>query len=348
MARLDPPAPKFKVAPTMADVARVAGVSAMTVSRALREDGSVSKATRARVLEVIDDLGYVPDQAAGALSSGRSGLVGMIAPSFTSAMHGQVARGLNATLTKAGLQLFIGFADFQEEREEQALEALLRRRPEAVVLSGGRHTAKVTRMLANAAVPVVEFFCSPEAPMQHVVAVDLRGAGRLAAERLAARGRRSLVVLGESDGFDVATQERARGACDEAARRGLPEPTMICGAGAVTPIDFGAHVVAEMLTRRPDVDGVICFNDGVAIGVIAGLRRLGRRVPDDVAVIGFGDHEVGRHLDPALTTIGFNAPALGVEVGKVLLSAFEAVRGSEEAKPYRLSLGVELVGRDSA
>ncbi|GLK77772.1 LacI family transcriptional regulator [Methylopila jiangsuensis] len=332
----------------MADVAKVAGVSAMTVSRALREDASVSKATRARVLEVIDDLGYVPDQAAGALSSGRSKLVGMIAPSFTSAMYGAVARGLDATLTKAGLQLFLGFADFQEEREEQALEALLRRRPEAVVLSGGRHTPKAMRMLANASVPVVEFFCAPVSPAHHVVAVDLRAAGRLAVERLAAGGRRSLVVIGESDGLDIAAQERAIGAREAAAEKGFREPTALYGAGAVAPIDFGAHIVGEMLARRPDVDGVVCGNDGVAIGVIAGLRRHGRRVPDDVAVIGFGDHEVGRHLDPALTTIGFNAPSLGVEVGKVLLSAFEAVRAGDEIKPYRLSIGVELVGRDSA
>lgn len=348
MARLDPSTIKAKSAPTMADVAKVAGVSAMTVSRALREDASVSKATRARVLEVIDDLGYVPDQAAGALSSGRSGLVGMIAPSFTSPMYGSVARGLNATLTKAGLQLFLGFADFQEEREEQALEALLRRRPEAVVLSGGRHTSKVARMLANASVPVVEFFCAPEDPLQHVVAVDLRAAGRLAVERLSAQGRRSLVVIKESDSLDIAAQERALGARDAAAKRNLPPPTVLSGVGAMTPIDFGAHMVGEMLERRPDVDGVICSNDGVAIGVIAGLRRLGRRVPDDVAVVGFGDHEVGRHLEPALTTIGFNAPSLGVEVGKVLLSAFEAARAGEEIKPYRLSIGVELVGRESA
>lgn len=332
----------------MADVAKVAGVSAMTVSRALREDASVSKATRARVLEVVDDLGYVPDQAAGALSSGRSGLVGMIASSFTDPMYGSVARGLNATLTRAGLQLFLGFADFQEEREEQALEALLRRRPEAVVLNGGRHTAKVARMLGNASVPVVEFFCVPEHPLQHVVAVDLRAAGRLAVERLAARGRRSIVVVGESDGLDVAAHERALGAREEVSRRGLPEPTLLCGPGAVTPIDFGAHMAGEMLTRRPDVDGVVCSSDGVAIGMIAGLRRLGRRVPDDVAVVGFGDHEVCRHLDPALTTIGFNAPSLGVEIGKVLLSAFEAGRAGEQIKPYQLSIGVELMGRESA
>ncbi|MFD1703135.1 LacI family DNA-binding transcriptional regulator [Methylopila henanensis] len=337
-----------KSAPTMSDVARLAGVSAMTVSRALRHDGAVSQKTRDKVLAVVDELGYVPDQAAGALSSGRSSLVGMIAPALVNPIFGMVARGLNDTLTPLGLQLFIGFSDYGAEREEHMLESMLRRRPEAIAIAGEIRSERATRMLLNAGVPVVEFLHRPAEPIRHVVAIDHVAVGRAVAQHFVQSGRKRLAAIIGRERLTSNTTDRAEGLREGARQAGLAPVRLISAGGPLALAEQGVRAAAEIIENLAEIDAVLCPHDITAIAVIGELRRRGARVPDDIAVFGFGDHEVARHTLPALTTIGFNAGLMGVEIGKLMINAFEASRLGQDAAPFNVTLDFEVIVRDSA
>lgn len=141
---------------TMAEVAKYVGVSAMTVSRAFRQDASVSEETRKRIMEAVDALGYVLDLSAGSLSSRRSGFIAALVPSINNSNFSDTARGMTDALQNTGLQLLLGYTDYSTEKEEELIEAMLRRRPEGIILTGGSHTARARRMLVKAGIPVVE------------------------------------------------------------------------------------------------------------------------------------------------------------------------------------------------
>jgi LacI family gluconate utilization system Gnt-I transcriptional repressor len=317
----------------MADVAKLAGVSAMTVSRALRQDGSVSDRTRARVLEVIDEVGYVPDQAAGALSSGRSGLIAVIMPTFTVPPFALIARGLNDTLTAEGLQLFIGFSEYSPEREEQVLAAALRRRPEALAIVGVEYTDRTTRLLEAADIPVIECIQSAGQGVDHLVAIDQAAAGRVVVRHLASRGRRRIAVAASRQDPDAGECDRIVGVTTAARELGLDQPIVLRHSSPLAPLDQGLRAAAEALDRHPDVDALVCMNDYAAVGAVGELRRRGRSAPADLAVVGFGDSDIARHVEPAITTIGFNPVVVGVEIGKMVLSTRDAARLGRKLPP---------------
>ena len=133
----------------MLDVANRAGVSAMTVSRALRNGASIAAETRDRIKAAIDELGYVLDQSAGSLSSKRTAFVAALIPSINNSNFADTARGLTDALAGSGLQLLLGYTDYSVEKEEQLVESMLRRRPEAIVVTGGAHTLRARKLLEN-------------------------------------------------------------------------------------------------------------------------------------------------------------------------------------------------------
>lgn len=332
----------------MADVARLAGVSAMTVSRALRRDASVSDSTRARVLEVVDEIGYVPDQAAGALSSGRSGLVAAIMPTLTIPLFAFVSRGLSDTLRKEGLQLFLGSSDYSIEAEEDILRGVLRRRPEAIVLTGVGQSSKAARMLAGAGIPVVEFLDAADPPIDHVIALDVAAIGRATVEHLAGKGRRKIAIVASAAADDRRGAARIAGLLAAAHEAGLPQPIVIRRGSPGSPVEQGARGAIEAVERGTDTDALVLMSDYAAMGALTALRELGVDVPGQIAVFGFGDCEIARHLRPALTTISFSPVAAGVEMGKVVLSALDAARIGKPVPPYRLKLDFQLIERESA
>ena len=149
----------------MADVAAAAGVSPMTVSRAFRSDASVGGATRARILRIADDMGYVFDSTASNLRSQRTGFVATTIPSLNNANFADTVRGLTETLADHDLQDLLGYTDYNTATEERLVGQLLRRRPDAIVVTGGTHTARTRMLLGAAGVPVVEMWDLPDDPI---------------------------------------------------------------------------------------------------------------------------------------------------------------------------------------
>src|SRR5690606_2896208 len=142
--------------PTMADVARLTGVSPMTVSRAVKDDSLIRNETREAILKAADDLGYVFDSTASNLRSQRTGFVAVTIPSINNANFADTVGGLSEVLATAGMQTLLGYTNYDVHKEEELIEQLLRRKPQAIVVTGGRHTPRGRRLLENAHIPVVE------------------------------------------------------------------------------------------------------------------------------------------------------------------------------------------------
>ena len=332
--------------PTMSDVARAAGVSPMTVSRALRGDPTAAPATRARIVAIADELGYVLDASAAALSSRRSGFIAVTLPSLNNANFADTLRGLTEGLAATPLQILLGYTDYNTAEEERLIASLLRRQPEAVVATGGAHTPRARRLLAGAGIPVIEMWDLPSDPIGHVVGFSNAEASALMVRRLHDKGYRAMGFLGVATTRDTRGGDRLRGfRCALAALDLSPHRVVEVGAPPVTMAQ-GAEAMAQMVTRFPDVDAVLCVSDLSAMGALHEARARGLRVPQDVAVAGFGDFDLAAYTLPALTTINVDAHEIGRQVAQVALGAIGPQPA--DAAPQRLRTAIRIVERESA
>jgi len=332
--------------PTMSDVARAAGVSPMTVSRALRGDPTAAPATRARIVAIADELGYVLDASAAALSSRRSGFIAVTLPSLNNANFADTLRGVTEGLAATPLQILLGYTDYDIGEEERLIASLLRRQPEAIVVTGGAHTPRARRLLAGAAIPVVEMWDLPADPIGHVVGFSNAEASALMVRRLHEKGYRAMGFLGVATSRDTRGGDRLRGFRRALGEIGLSAHRVVeVGAPPVT-MPQGAQAMGRMLETFPDVDVVLCVSDLSAMGALHEAHARGLRMPQQVAVAGFGDFDLAAYTLPALTTINVDAREIGRQVARVVLGAV----GPHPAHPapQRLTTTIRIVERDSA
>ncbi len=339
--------PRKKTA-TIGDVSRLAGVSSMTVSRVIRSPDLVVAATRARVNEAIADLGYVPNRAAGGLSSRRTGFIALMLPTLTNANFSAVAHGLTESLRAADFQLLIAYTDYSLEEEERQLRNLLARRPEAIVLTGGVHRRAAARLLIASDVKVVEIADLPSRPIEHAVGFSNYQAGRTAARHLIDKGfQRIGAVAGshEGDVIDHRGEERMRGFEDELRLAGLSTSHVLRHGLPPVSYDHGAASAALLLGRKPRVEAVFAVSDLSAVGFVMECQRQGVAVPDELSVMGFGDFEIGREINPPLTTVHVDFRALGQRTGQMLLELLAS--GEEEPARRFIDVGLSIIERAS-
>jgi LacI family gluconate utilization system Gnt-I transcriptional repressor len=310
-------------APTMADVARLAGVSPMTVSRAFKTDSSVSEATREAILKAADALGYVFDSTASNLRSQRTDFVAVTIPSINNANFAETVRGLSEGLKSRGLQILLGYTDYDMAEEERLIEQFLRRRPEAIVVTGGRHTPRARRMLENAGIPVIETWDLPEAPIGHVVGFSNAGAVRVMVDHFVARGLSRIAFIGGDTSRDTRGADRRAGFIAAMKAHGLDATRLI--AAGVPPISMreGAEAMGRLLDTLPDTEAVICVSDLSAFGALTECQRRGIAVPDRIGIAGFGDYEIAGIAVPALTTINPFPREIGARTAALILDVLD-------------------------
>jgi LacI family transcriptional regulator, gluconate utilization system Gnt-I transcriptional repressor len=331
----------------MRDVARSLGVSTMTVSRALRADSSVAPATREAVLKAVEALGYVPDQIAGSLSSRRSGFVAVLVPSLNNPHFSETVLELSQLFDPLGLQLLIGDTNYDRQREEALVRAFLARKPEALVLTCDGHTEGTTRLLTNAGMPIIEIWDRPTQPIQHVVGFSNREAMRALVASTIAKGYRRITFVGESADEGTRGEARRLGYVDAVAEGGLG-PARICSiAPPPAAMIHGDEGLAAVLGAYPDTDLIVCVSDPLAFGILNACHRRGMRVPEDMAVAGFGDFEVGRVSTPTLTTLAVDTAQLARNIADVVAAA---LGGSlpRQAQPQVRDVAYSVMARDSA
>lgn len=328
---------------TMQDVARIADVSPSTVSRVLRAPRSVSEQLVARVRSAIDRLGYVPNLMAGGLAAARGHTVGVVVPSIINSFFAGTVDTLSASLSSAGWQVIDGITNYSEAREEALIEAFLSWSPAAMIVTGVRHTPRAERLLRNARIPIVETWELVDNPIDVAVGFSHRDVGRTMTRHLVAGGRRRLAFVGAMMQLDHRAAQRADGFRDSAAEASgvsstvieLPDRSSVAG---------GVHALAELLAAAPRPEAIYFSNDVLALGALFECQRRGLRVPEDIAIAGFGDLDFAAHCVPSLTTTRPPREAIGRETAMILLGRFA---GQEPARRV-VDLGAELIVRRSA
>jgi LacI family gluconate utilization system Gnt-I transcriptional repressor len=334
----------------MADVAARLGVSKMTVSRALSREGhsarSSSEALRQRILETCQEMGYVLDMTARTFSSKRSGVVAALVPALNNSNFSDTAHGLTAALEGSGLQVLMGYTDYDSATEERLLRALLSRRPEGVVVTGGTHTQASRSLLRAAGVPVVETWDLPTQPIEHCVGLSNAEAVSQLVHQLHAKGYRRMAFLGGVPASDARGAERRVGFQTAMRELGLDASRQLSIGQAPVSMDHGAQGVVQLLARWPDTQVLVCVSDHPAFGAMAECQRRGIDVPGKLAIAGFGGFEVGASCHPRLSTVAIDCVGIGRAAGELLLRAIAAARDGERLPPETIMIPfrVELRG----
>lgn len=331
--------------PTIHEVSRLAGVSHMTVSRVIRGLDTVLPETRERVNKAIEDLGYVPNRAAGSLSSRRTGFIALILPTITNANFSAVAHGLTEALRAADYHLLIAYTNYSLAEEERQLKNLLARRPEAIVLTGTVHNRASLKMLYVADVPVLEIGELVRQPVDHLVGFSNYDAGRTAARYLIGKGFKRIGAIAGSNNGDVIDHrgdERMRGFEAELRNESRSLDFVLRRGSPPISYDHGAAMLPLLLER--EVDAVFTVSDLSAVGLVMECQRGKVKVPGDLSVMGFGDFEIGREIVPRLTTIHVDFYGLGEATGRMILNLFA---NGEDDSPQTVDVGLEIIERES-
>ena len=343
--------PPHARAVTMADVAARVGVSKMTVSRALnrghRSDRATSEALRQRVLLACREMGYVIDQTARTFSTKRSGFVAAVIPSLNNSNFSETAQGITAAVEGSGLQLLLGYSDYRVETEEQLVKAMLMRRPEGVILTGGGHTPQTRAVLTAAGIPVVETWDLPQEPIEHTVGFSNAAATAALVRHLHARGYRRIAFIGGTSNRDTRGADRRRGYSEAIRELGLPDGRVISFGQPPISMAQGAEAVVQLVRQWPDVDAVVCVSDLSAFGALTECQRRGWPVPQRIAVAGFGDFEVAKNCHPRLTTVAVDCVAIGRAAGELLLRAIEASRSGDRLPAETVLIPFHIEQRES-
>lgn len=293
----------MKRSPTMKDVAQAAGVSVMTVSRAFKRDTSVGAATRVRIRDTATALGYVYDSTAATLRAQRSNFVAVTIPSLNNANFAMMVEALTGVLSAAGYQVLLGHTNYDMTREEELIADFVQRRPEAIIVTGGRHTDRARHLMAAAGVPIIETWDLPDDPIGHVVGFSNGAAIAPLVAHLHGLGHRNIGFIGGDTDSDTRGVDRRAGFVAAMQDRDL-DATRLVGSGAPQhPMQNGAKALTELLDMFPDTTAVICVSDLVAFGVLSECQRRGIAVPDTMAVAGFGAYDIAAACVPTLTTI---------------------------------------------
>ncbi|KQV85564.1 LacI family DNA-binding transcriptional regulator [Rhizobacter sp. Root1221] len=344
-APADPPAERRRRSSgriTLADVAKAAGVSPITASRALRRDRGVGEALVAKVQAAADTLGYVPDPAARALASSRSSHVAVLVPLLTNRLFVDLLEAVQSVLLPAGYQSLIGVTHYDTHEEELLLRSYMAHRPAGLIVTGFERSEAGSRLVASSGLPCVHVMETSTAPGVFCVGFSQHDAGYAITEHLVSRGRKRIAFVGAQ--LDARVLQRAEGYRRCLRDAGLHDPQLEWLDPRRSSIALGGELFAAVLAARPDVDAIFFCNDDIAQGGLLAALRLGVRVPEQVAVAGFNDLEGSDQMLPPLTTVRTPRAQIGAQAAAMLLSL---MRG-ESGVPHNVDVGYELVTRGSS
>ncbi|SFN16199.1 transcriptional regulator, LacI family [Formivibrio citricus] len=322
---------------TIKDVARLAGLSPITVSRVLNNPAAVRPETIARVREAIAQTGYIPNLLAGSLVSGRSRLVAAIIPRLSNSMLVDFVQGLSDQLEARGYQLLLGLSGYPVEQEEKLLPAILSRRPDGVVLSGTDHSDETRQILQAAGIPIVETWDLTANPVDMVVGLSQEEVGAAMARFLLGKGRRRFGMIWACD---KRARKRYDGAMAVLRAQGI-ELVPTVEVSKFPTMGLGRLGLSELLAGGEAFDAVMCSSDTLAQGVLTEAAARGISVPQQLAVMGFGDFDFSEHTMPPLSTIRVDKRRIGVLAANALLARMD---GGQPAQRV-IDVGFEIVER---
>lgn len=327
--------------PTIADVAKRAGVSSITVSRALRDPERVSPELRQLIDEAVRALNYVPDQNARALASARTDVIGVIIPSLTNNVFADVLRGIYDSVAQSPHQVQLGNSRYSPIEEERLLDTFLSQRPAALIVAGIDQTPRSRTLLEAAGCPVVQIMELGDDPIDMMVGFSHRAAAQLVTTHLLEAGYRRIGFLGAR--MDPRTQRRLEGYRAALMEADLYDPQRVTTTPTPSSVTLGRDLLRDLLARMPDTDAVFCINDDLAIGALFECQRAALAVPERIGIAGFNDLEMMAAAWPALTSVRTPRYEIGKRAVEMARAAIAGKRPAERV----VDVGVELQIRAS-
>jgi LacI family gluconate utilization system Gnt-I transcriptional repressor len=320
---------------TLHDVARAAGVSLITASRALGNPGLVSPQTIARVQQAVAATGYIPNLLAGGLKSKRSLMVAAVVPHISVAQFLPTLQALTESLAAAGYQLILGQSGYDDRREEAILSTMIGRRPDGIVVTGLVQSGQAREQLKRLGVPVVETWDLSDRPLDMMVGFSHLKVGSAVAGYFLAKGWRK---FGIATGDDHRALLRREGFLSAV---GHDVPTAV--VPAPSNMALGRQALSELLRQDRSLEAIFCSSDQLAQGVIVEAQARGLRIPDDLAVCGFGDADFAAHMVPSLTTVHVDGAAIGSIAARLILARCNG----QAADPSIVDIGFRIEERRS-
>lgn len=327
---------------TIKDIARAAGVSHPTVSRALNDNPAISKATSERIKKLAVKMGYVPNASARGLKTSRTKALGVIISQIEDPFWSEVLNGVDDVLHPAGYSLFIAATHRERQREKEVVQAMVQRGVDGVILLAPQFSQEQSHLLRTYGLPMTMVNNEGAGECQYLIYNDDDYGIRLVARHLIELGHRKIAFLGNRMG-GLTNSNRLAGFRDELKTAGLEiSEKFIFLASAGNP-SGGREGTISLLSQEEMPTAIVCYNDFLAAGVYNALLEKGLRIPQDVSVTGFDNITIAAYLSPTLTTLHQFKYELGVGAAKMMLEMLEQGYGRSE-DPVQLHRKISIKG----
>lgn len=326
---------------TLKDVAAAADVSVITVSRALRTPDIVSDKVRARIQQAVDALGYAPNQAARALASATTSIIGVIIPSITNLVFSDVLRGVYDAVEGSNYQVQLGNTRYNSRKEEELIRVFASQRPAGLIVSGIDQSEAARAMLESLGCPIVQIMDIGPDPIDMMIGFDHRDGGRAAARHLIENGYRRIGFIGAR--MDPRAQRRLEGYMQVLQEAGLYDDSLVLTTPQPSSVTMGSRMLSDFLGLVPDADAVFCNNDDMALGALFECQRRGIRVPGQFGIMGYNDLEYAASSTPSISSIR----TFRYDMGHHAVEKVIAAAKGERADPAVTDTGFALKARQS-
>ncbi|MEG1209883.1 MAG: LacI family DNA-binding transcriptional regulator [Leclercia sp.] len=324
---------------TLDDVATLAGVTKMTVSRYLRTPEKVKPETAERIASVIAEVGYQPDADNPIVNSQATPRIGVLIPSFNNQIFADVLAGIESVTTAHGYQTLVVNYDYDSQREEEQIATVLALNVKALLLTESVHTLRAEKYLKAAKIPVAEVMGLSANPDRINVGFDNYRAGFDMTNMLLASGKKQIIYFGSMS--DIRDEQRYAGYCD--AMREAGREVGRIAPNKVSSVSIGTGMMTLARQMYKEMDGILCTNDDLAVGVLQECIASGIRVPQEMAIAGFHGLEIGQVITPRLASVLTPRFEMGKVATEILIKKIKGLPTIEKVDlHYRLSLGETL------
>ncbi|MBA6328056.1 LacI family DNA-binding transcriptional regulator [Colwellia sp. MB02u-6] len=335
---------------TLKDVAKKAGVSAITVSRVVNDYAGVRENVREKVEAAISELGYIPNRSASILASSRSKLIGVLIPSLSNVVFNDVLRGIYDITGPANYQVLLADTHYSPIEEERSIRTLLGQSPEGLIVTGGEQTDAAKAMLKASGVPVVQIMDKVESPIDINVGFSHYDAGAAVAEMLLAKSYHKIGFIGAR--MDPRTCDRLAGFKSVLAAAESLDLKRVITNPQPSSVAMGTVLFRELMAATAgDCDAVFCCNDDLALGVLHECKKMHINVPSKFGVCGFNDIEMATYAEPSLSSVSVNRYKMGKQAMELIFARLNNSEISDNAQinteQSYVNTGFELFMRNS-
>ncbi|AUG99059.1 transcriptional regulator [Prodigiosinella confusarubida] len=326
---------------TLQDIANLANVTKMTVSRYLRTPNQVAPETGKKIAQIMEEVNYIPNRAPEMLLNTKSYTIGVLIPSFKNQIFADMLAGIESVTSGKQYQILIANYNYKQKSEEEQIINLLAYNIDGIILSEKSHTVRAVKYLRSAKIPIVEVM-DIEGPCldMEVGYSNSKAAFDMVSTMLENRNKKKIIYLGSQD--DLRDELRFQGYCEAMRKKGLP--THHINPKSISSIQLGTQLLALALKEHPDLDGIFCTNDDIAVGALISCFKKGINVPDDISIAGFHGLEIGKEMVPSLASVITPRFMVGQKAASILLNKINDTHYSTHSMDlgYQIYLGETL------